>query len=396
MQQELRQIDREIIQLLGKRIAALNESSTFDLETTLHNYQIMLQQAGVPNLIWQNIVVGCTAALARRKANLSLTKPRRITVIGGKGAMGRFFSQQLLTAGHNVNILDNDDWDKAEYLLSQVDLVLICVPIDSTLEVIKKASQYLSPTTALADITSIKSPILQAMLSHHSGAVIGLHPMFAPGVESFLSQKIIVCPDRMQESFQWFLDLIKNEGGKLIFSTPEEHDQIMVIVQAIRHFTTLSLGTFLSEEAVKIDRSLDFSTPVYRQEIGIISRLIAQSAPMIVDIILATEARRNAIARFANTNNRLAQLVIQGDRDSLISELQKVQGFFKEEATDSFAESNYVIDALTALLTANEVKQASCKISQTLINKEKVGLSDILHHSQQAKETRFLADLKTR
>ncbi len=178
----------------------------------------------------------------------------------------------------------------------------------------------------------------------------------------------------MQESFQWFLDLIKNEGGKLIFSTPEEHDQIMVIVQAIRHFTTLSLGTFLSEEAVKIDRSLDFSTPVYRQEIGIISRLIAQSAPMIVDIILATEARRNAIARFANTNNRLAQLVIQGDRDSLISELQKVQGFFKEEATDSFEESNYVIDALTALLTANEVKQASDKINQTLINKEKVGL----------------------
>ena len=373
MQQELRQIDQEIIQLLGKRIAVLSESSNFDLETTLPNYQIIIQQAGVPNFIWQNIVVGCTAALARRKANLKLTKPRRVTVIGGRGAMGRFFSQQLLNAGHDVNILDNDDWHKAEYLLSQVDLVLICVPIDCTVEVIKKASKYLSPTTALADIASIKSPILQAM-SHHSGAIMGLHPMFGPGINSFLSQKIIVCPGRMQESFQWFLDLIQNEGGKLIFSTPEEHDQIMVIVQAIRHFATFSLGTFLSEERVKIDRSLDFSTPVYRQEIGIISRLIAQSAPMIVDIILATEERRNAIARFANTNNRLAQLVIQGDRDSLIRELQKVQRFFKEETTNSFEESNYVIDALTALLTANEVKQASYKISQTLIHQEKVGL----------------------
>ena len=373
MQQELRQIDRQIIQLLGKRIAALSESSTVELETTLPNYQKILQQAGVPNLIWQNIVVGCTAALARRKANLKPIKPQRVTVIGGRGAMGRFFSQQLLTAGHDVNILDNDDWDKAEYLLSQVDLVLICVPIDCTLEVIEKASKYISCTTALADITSIKSPIISAMLSHHSGAVMGLHPMFAPGVNSFLSQKVIVCPGRMQESFQWFLDLMINEGGKLIFSTPEEHDKIMVVVQAIRHFSTLSLGTFLSEERINIDRSLDFSTPVYRQEIGIISRLIAQSAPMIVDIILATKERRNAIARFANTNNRLAQLVIEGDRDSLISELQGVQSFFKQATTDSFEESNYVIDALTALLTANEVKQ-EYKTSQTLIQEEKVGL----------------------
>ncbi|AFY55557.1 prephenate dehydrogenase [Rivularia sp. PCC 7116] len=373
MHNKIRQIDREIIQLLGKRIAALSELPSFDLETTLPHYQIMLQQAGVPNPLWQNIVVGCTAALARRKANLELTKPRRVTVIGGKGGMGRFFSQQLVTAGHDVNILDTDDWDKAENLLGKVDLVLVCVPIDCTLEVIKKASKYLSPTTALADITSIKSPILSAMLSHHSGAVVGLHPMFAPGVNSFLSQKIIVCPGRMQERLQWFLDFIKNEGGKLIYSTPEEHDKMMVIVQAIRHFTTFSLGSFLSEQPVNINRSLEFSTPVYRQQIGIVSRLIAQSAPMIVDIILATEERRDAIARFANTNNRLAELVIQGDRDSLICELQKVQSFFKEETTDSFGESNYLIDALTALLTANEVKQASKEVSKRLIPKEKVG-----------------------
>ncbi|NEU77778.1 hypothetical protein [Nostoc sp. UIC 10630] len=51
--------------------------------------------------------------------------------------------------------------------------------------------------------------------------------------------------------------------------------------------------------------ALDFYTSIYRQEIGIISRLIAQSAP-IVDIMLATQARRDAIARLAITSNRLA------------------------------------------------------------------------------------------
>ncbi|MDJ0736252.1 MAG: bifunctional chorismate mutase/prephenate dehydrogenase [Nostocaceae cyanobacterium] len=355
MQHKLRQIDQQLIQILSQRIAILAESTT-NLETTLPNYQTALKQAGVPNFIWQNIVIGCTAALAHQKSSLTHIKPRRITIIGGKGAMGRFFAQQLFAAGHDVNILDAGDWEQAEYLLNQVDLVLICVPIHCTLEVISKASKYLSPTTALADITSIKSPILQAMLSHHSGAVISLHPMFGPGVTSFLSQKIVLCPGRMTEHFQWFLDLIETQGGKLVFSSPEEHDEMMVIVQAIRHFATLILGNFLSTEDVKIHRSLDFSTPIYRQEIAIISRLIVQSAPMIADIISGTEERRDAIAKFANTSNKLANLVIEGDRNSLISELQRVQNFFKEEVTDSFQESNYLINALTTLLTANEVK----------------------------------------
>ena len=359
MQHKIKQIDQEIIQLLGKRIATLAESSTFNLETTSPNLKNNLTQAGVPHSLWQNILIGCNAALANKKSPLTHTKPRRVTVIGGKGAMGRFFSQQLFAAGHHVNILDIGDWEQAEHLLNQVDLVLICVPIDCTLEVIRKACKYLSPTTALADITSLKSSIVQTMLSHHSGAVMGLHPMFGPGVTSFLSQKIVVSPGRMEEHFQWFLNLIVSEGGKLIFSTPEEHDEIMVIVQAIRHFITLSLGAFLSAEKVNINRSLYFSTPIYRQEIGIISRLITQSAPMIVDIILATPERQNAIAKFANNNNRLAQLVVQGDRDSLISELQGIQKFFAAEATNSIQESNYLINALTTFLTANEVQQTN-------------------------------------
>ncbi len=375
MQHQLRQIDQEIIQLLGKRITALAESSTSDLETTLSDYETTLKQAGVPTLVWQNILVGCTAALAHKKSSLRPSKPRRVTVIGGRGAMGRFFSQQLFAAGHHVNILDSGDWDQAEYLLNQVDLVLICVPIEYTLEVIRKVSQYLSPTTALADIASIKSSVVQAMLSHHSGAVMGLHPMFGPGVTSFLSQKIVVSPGRLEEQFHWFLNLMVAEGGKLIFSTPEEHDEIMVIVQAIRHFITLSSGAFLSEEKVDINRTLDFSTPIYRQEIGIISRLITQSAPMVADIILATPERRDAIARLANTNNRLAQLVVQGDRDSLISELQGLQQFFGEEANDSLQESNYVINALTSLLTANEVQQNQLlPISETPIPQDNVDL----------------------
>lgn len=288
-------------------------------------------------------------------------KQRQVTVIGGQGVMGRFFSQQLLGAGHYVSILDVHDWQQAEVLLGKADLVLLCVPIDCTLEVISKASKYLSPNTALADITSIKAPLMTAMLEYHTGAVMGLHPMFGFGVTSFLSQKIVVCPGRKSECFQWFLSFLENEGAKLIFSTPEEHDQMMVVVQAIRHFYTLTLSSFLSEEKVDIQHSLNFSTPLYKQQIDIVSRLITQSAPMVVDIMLATQERRDAIARLASSCNKLAQLVIQGNRDLLISELEQVQKFLAEELANNYQESRMG----TAHLTLQNVNYPS-KLKQYL------------------------------
>ncbi|MFH7026792.1 MAG: bifunctional chorismate mutase/prephenate dehydrogenase [Heteroscytonema crispum UTEX LB 1556] len=255
-------------------------------------------------------------------------KPRKITLIGGSGRMGRFFQEQLSAAGHHVSILEQEDWDCADKLLNQAELVLICVPIDLTVDIIKRAAKYLAPTTALADITSLKIQPVQAMLEYHSGPVLGLHPMFGPSVNSFLEQKIVVCPGRNQDAFQWFLDLLANQGGELIFCTPEEHDRIMVIVQATQHFYRFSLGVFLAQTNIDIDQSLSMSSPSYRQEIDIIHRLLAQNPQLCVDIMLATEERCEAICSLADTYSRLAKLVAQKDRTALIQEFEKTQSFF--------------------------------------------------------------------
>ena len=241
--------------------------------------------------------------------------------------MGSFFSSCLSQAGHQVNILEHSDWGQAEKLLTDVDLVLVCVPIECTVQTIRKLARYLSPTTALADITSIKAPIVTAMLDSHHGPVMGLHPMFGPGIKSFSAQKVVICPGRQDQAFQWFLELIQNDGGQLIYATPEEHDHMMTTVQAIRNFNTLSFGVLLSPESVEIGRSLDFASPMYSQQIAMVQRLFVQSAPLIVDIILATPERRRAIARLASIYSQLAQLVVQGDREALIAQFEAAQDF---------------------------------------------------------------------
>ncbi len=346
----LKEIDREIINLLSKRIAILNDSN-LSVQAESGDITKLLAQSGVPEFVWKSITISCAAAIASSTSSTPI-KPRKVTVIGGYGKLGRFFSQQLFNAGHQVSILEHNDWDEAPRLLGEAQLVLVCVPIEHTLTVIQKAAPYLKVDTALADITSVKTPIVQELLKQHTGPVLSLHPMFGPGVESFLSQNVIVCPGRQEQAFTWLLDLIESNGGKLIACTPEEHDRMMVAIQAIRHFTTFSLGVFLAEEGIDISRSLDFSSPLYRLEIDMVSRLFAQDPALYVDIMLTAEERRQAITRLVETYRRLAQLVETEDGAGLKREFEATRSTFAQGANQAVAESNHIIDSLSLLLAA--------------------------------------------
>ncbi|MBR8838002.1 MAG: bifunctional chorismate mutase/prephenate dehydrogenase [Stigonema ocellatum SAG 48.90 = DSM 106950] len=339
---KLKQTDQSLIELLGDRLSLLKASELPTIEAQLAEMAPLLAQAGVPESIWVSLVKSCHAELTNiAVSSVNNAKKRKITIIGGHGRMGKFFFEQLSAAGHEVSVLESADWEYADKLLSHAELVLVSVPIERTVDVIKRAAKYLSPTTAIADITSIKIEPVQAMLENHCGSVIGLHPMFGPNVKSFAGQKIVICPGRNDESFQWLLDFMRSQGGELILCSPEEHDHLMVIIQATRHFSRFSLGVFLAQENIDIDRSLSMSSPSYNQEIDIVKRLFAQSPHLCVDIMLATEERCQAIARLANTYSYLAKLVAKKDRAALIQEFETTQSFFDEEITQFLERINH-------------------------------------------------------
>ncbi len=350
----LAEIDRDLINLLKERISLLSVGEFPPMEQQISELKPILKETGVPEIVWENIVTSCAASLATGITTPLKQTSKKVTIVGGRGMMGQFFKEQLKDAGHQVSSLGSKDWDQAEKLLGNADFVLICVPIERTIEIIQKTAKFISPSAVLADITSIKTPFFKAMMESHSGPVLGLHPMFGPGVKSFLSQTVVACPGRGEEHFQWFLDLVKSEGSHLIICPAEEHDKMMIAVQAIRHFSTFSLGVFLAEDGFDIARSLEFASPIYRIGIDMVTRLFAQDAGLYADIMLATDDRTTAIKRLANTINRLANLVTEKNRDALIQEFEKTSHVFGEEANRAMRESSHVINALSTIMAAYE------------------------------------------
>ena len=364
MSETLEQIDRELIKLLGKRISCLTRSQPNACGDRLE-VASLLDRAGIPKFIWQNLTINCAAASTATSSPPTI-EPKRVTVIGGRGQIGRFFVEQLSSSGHYVDILGRDDWGNARQLLGTADLVIVSVPIEQTVPIIKKAARYLSASTTLADVTSIKTPIVRAMLDCHSGPVVGLHPMFGPGIDSFLAQNVVVCPGRQQQVYQWFLDFIASKGGNPIWCTPKEHDRMMGIVQAIRHFSTFGLGVFLAEEGIDLSRTLEFASPLYRMQLDLVSRLFAGDASLYLNVMLLKE-RPQVISRLAATYNRLAKLLEKSDRAALIEEFEAACSFFGQETCRAIEESNYTIDSLSHFLAANE---AVAKTDKALLDEQ--------------------------
>ena len=112
------------------------------------------------------------------------------------------------------SILDREDWTVAESILTNADVVIVSVPINLTLETIERLKPYLTENMLLADLTSVKREPLAKMLEIHTGAVLGLHPMFGPDIASMAKQVVVRCDGRFPERYEWLLEQIQIWGAK--------------------------------------------------------------------------------------------------------------------------------------------------------------------------------------
>ena len=267
---------------------------------------------------------------------------RPVFVFGGKGALGARLVSQLRQTGYSVTTIDkDDDWpDKDD--LSQAQLVLMSVPVNKTVELIKQLPP-LAEDCVLADVTSIKAAPLNAMLEQHSGPVVGLHPMFGPSVQNLAKQLVVVTHGRQPERYQWLLDQFVNWGAHLHEVNADKHDDAMGWIQAMRHLSTFAYGVHLANEGVDIKELLELSSPIYRMELMMIGRLFAQNAELYADIIAANKEQFASIRRYLQQFSAIIDDVEKGKKSDFISLFDEVSQYFGEFSGQFLKESESLV-----------------------------------------------------
>lgn len=273
-----------------------------------------------------------------------------IVIVGGNGQMGRLFTRLFSLSGYQVKILGSKNMHQAAEMVADAAAVIVTVPINKTTEIISQLPP-LPKDCILTDFTSIKHLPLQAMLTQHSGPVVGLHPMFGPDVPNLAKQIIVYCDGREREKYQWLIEQMRIWGANLYAISAIEHDKCMSFIQALRHFTSFSYGVNLQQEQANLEQLVALSSPIYRLELMMVGRLFAQDAQLYADIIMSSKDNIALIKRYHQRFGEMVRLIERGDKDGFIQNFNDVTQWFGDYAGRFIKESQ----ALLKLANDNRV-----------------------------------------
>ncbi len=345
----------------------------------------------------------------------------RVCIVGGRGGMGRFFERYLTGAGYVVSIVEVEDYrcdeignevtditkSRAAARLNAADWVIISVPIAVTDAVIEQVAPLIRPDCILSDFTSIKERPVNKMLACHPGPVCGLHPMFGPDTFSLVKQVVVTVNGRYPERTAFIGEQFQLLGAYVVLCSGAEHDEAMRVIQALRHFTTISYGNFLREafghlappgtepnstapgtvpsnepsnepstvpansagdsnapvsaareqESPFIERLLVLSSPIYHLELMMVGRLFAQDPHLYCDIISASCSNLELIAKYVDCAGRALATLQRGDKDAFIADFEDTTTFFGKFARKFLQESSEILALVQDTYPVDAVQQ---------------------------------------
>jgi len=356
------QIDKQIIELLTERKNIVQQVLEKKVENRLPifapereeektvDFRNMAEEHGL-DADWAEdflrmIMAASRASQSTNRFPIATEEPKHILIVGAKGGMGSLYARIAEQTGHHIYKIDKHNWYELEEMAPKIDLAIVSVPINVTIEVIERLAPRLSKDTIMADFTSNKKAPIEAMEKVHDGPVLGLHPMHGPDVQNLSKQLMVYCPARDEEKTTWIAEQCRLWGMRVIEADAEKHDHVMHMVQGLRHFVALLHGSFMKTYDLKPKDILDYSSPIYRAEIMMTGRIFAQSAELYADIVFANKERRNLLLKFIEHNQKLAEMVKNDDKEGFIKEFESVTDFFGSFASQALEESGYLINRL--------------------------------------------------
>jgi len=257
-----------------------------------------------------------------------------IAVIGGTRGLGRWIAGFLKDEGFRVIITGRDRFVGevaarelgVEYCPDNVeaarasDVVIISVPIESTLDVIREVAPRMRGGSLLVDVTSVKEEPARLMeeLAPEGVDVLPMHPMFGPRVRSLAGQVVVLTPIRRSKWFRRVVDFLKGKGARVLVTSPRKHDRMMSVVQVLTHFAYISIASTIRDLGVDVRESRKFASPIYNLMLDTIARIVSQNPYLAYSIQVYNRFGEGVREKFIETVEGLGDLLRRGEKDEFV------------------------------------------------------------------------------
>jgi len=293
-------------------------------------------------------------------SGLQTRTPRTVGIVGSAGAYGRwlarFFQQHM-----QLQVIGHDPSDPAshtpEQLLAQADVLVFSAPIRHTPALI---ADYVQQSAGREhdrlwlDVTSVKDAPVQAMLASHA-EVVGLHPMTAPPKAPTLKGRVmVVCEARLQHWQPWVDSLCAALQAECVRATPQHHDQMMALVQAMVHATHLAQAGVLREYQPQLGdlaAMMPYRSASFELDTAIISRILSLNPAIYEDIQFGNPHVAPMLDRLLAQLQQLRTQLAQGDDAARAAFRQQLLLDNRDSlGSEVLADGNYTFERVGYLL----------------------------------------------
>ncbi|MGB9937242.1 MAG: prephenate dehydrogenase [Methanobacterium sp.] len=258
----------------------------------------------------------------------------KIAVIGGTRGLGKWIAQFLKNRNYNVTITGRDEvtgekvskklgvnfTSSNEDAVSNSDIIILSVPIDSVSSVVPQISPFLKKDSLLMDVTSVKEKPADVMQKHvpEGVEVIPTHPLFGPRIRSLDGQVVVLTPYKEGKWFQRIYKFLENENARIIVTTPQNHDKMMSVVQGLTHLAYIGIAATIKKLNIDVKESRKFASPVYGLMVDMIARIVAQNPYLYYSIQTENRYIKETHETFISVYNNLNKMISSRDEEGFV------------------------------------------------------------------------------
>jgi prephenate dehydrogenase len=261
---------------------------------------------------------------------------QQVAIVGAAGKMGYWFTNYFAQRGlgvsaYDVNqkkILKTSRKVKVQKSLPQcvqdADLVVVCVPVQRTPQVIKECTKNMKDGAIIAEISSVKNKTFAALKKIPVNLrPLCIHPMFGPGASKKVQTRLLLVPVRNEEMELKIANEIFENAKVMVLPNVKQHDKAIAIVLGLTYFANIVFAKVMSSGNISMLKQVSGTT--FGLQSLIAESIFTEEPDLIIALIGENAYAKRYINQYIKEAAALARLAIAKDSNDLKAELQRVK-----------------------------------------------------------------------
>ncbi|HBI16473.1 MAG TPA: prephenate dehydrogenase/arogenate dehydrogenase family protein [Desulfobulbaceae bacterium] len=231
----------------------------------------------------------------------------------GTGPMSRWFADRLENEGYRILMSGRSTALRPAEMVSQVDVVVICVPISATTDTVRRYGPLIEAGKALVLLAGESETTLDTALAvtNPDVEVMLVHNLWGPQAATMKDKNAIVVrtarSGRLCSEFETFL---YKHGADIYQDSPARHDLLMGIGQKLPTVISVALAMTLEEHGITSDDIASHCTLTSLYPILAMARVHSQNPRTYAEILATSGDSRRIVHDFAKN---LQQVIAMAD-----------------------------------------------------------------------------------